>query len=275
MSSSIPCCSGIVNPGIPQGKEDSIAGINCYVSNNTPTNSDTALIIATDVFGYKLSNPRIMCDSYAEATGFYSIVPDFFEGAELPESVMKSVDTFKSDQSSYLDKAFGFGNFVVQWPLFLLRNSATDSVNRIKKIIDTLKADKGIKKVVLVGYCWGGAVGIFLAQEPDYVDAVVSCHPGSFKIPGDVEKLIKPVYFVMAEKDFLISEAQANVIRDTLKKKDENGGYPHLFKWYIGMEHGFAVRGDGSDPEVKKSTLDAFQTSVDFLREQLAKLNKN
>lgn len=95
---SSPCCvAGFVDSGIPTGSEQLVAGISCYVA--APETATTkAIVIATDVFGFKLPNVRLIADGYARR-GFYCIVPNLLvneppmdlldrkEGSEKPTTI--------------------------------------------------------------------------------------------------------------------------------------------------------------------------------------------
>lgn len=50
-----------------------------------PTKS--AVVIATDVFGYSIVNAQLIADSIADHTGFLVVVPDLFNNSPLHPDV--------------------------------------------------------------------------------------------------------------------------------------------------------------------------------------------
>ena len=79
--SQIACCGGFLDKGSPLGEEAKIAGIDCYVTNQSPSNKEESVVIlATDVFGYKLPNARLIADAFSKELGVKCIIPDLFQG---------------------------------------------------------------------------------------------------------------------------------------------------------------------------------------------------
>jgi hypothetical protein len=83
--SQVACCGGFIDEGQPSGKEETIAEVNCYVAtpqsgNGSQTNTNSFVVIATDVFGFRLPNARLIADSFAKELSIKCIVPDLFQG---------------------------------------------------------------------------------------------------------------------------------------------------------------------------------------------------
>jgi len=78
--SQIGCCGGHIDKGTPDGEIKTVAGVKCYQSKIEPSNTDTLIVIATDIFGYTLPNVRLIADKFANETGILCIVPDLFQG---------------------------------------------------------------------------------------------------------------------------------------------------------------------------------------------------
>lgn len=85
------CVTGHLLQGTPKGgwiKNDSIPLEAYYASatKNTTTadphvqKTRKALVLATDIFGVSIDNPKLLADMYAERCGVDVWVPDFFKG---------------------------------------------------------------------------------------------------------------------------------------------------------------------------------------------------
>ena len=75
------CTTGSVHAGTPLGKEATIGPLQSYVTGDE--NSKRIIVFGTDVFGWRLTNARILADEYA-AKDFWVVVPDLFGGVYLP-----------------------------------------------------------------------------------------------------------------------------------------------------------------------------------------------
>ena len=69
------------------GKEVTIAGIPCYSVGDTGGPCDV-VIVATDVFGWRFDNNRVVADEVA-AGGFHVVIPDLFEGDSVTMEQLK------------------------------------------------------------------------------------------------------------------------------------------------------------------------------------------
>jgi hypothetical protein len=47
--------------------------------------------VFADVFGFSLSNPRLLADAYAASTGYLTVVPDLFNGTPAPPHILESM----------------------------------------------------------------------------------------------------------------------------------------------------------------------------------------
>jgi dienelactone hydrolase len=93
MSACADCIKGSLDDGTPRGEDSTIAGVPCYLTKPTAAAANgSAIILATDIFGYKLINARLIADAYADA-GFICVVPDYFQGEPMD---MQLLETFES-----------------------------------------------------------------------------------------------------------------------------------------------------------------------------------
>ena len=86
MTSPLPCkdcASGVLHDGTPSGREETIHGLNTYVT-HPPSGGGAAaraiVVIVPDLFGWKLNNSRVLADRYAERGGYTVYLPDFMDG---------------------------------------------------------------------------------------------------------------------------------------------------------------------------------------------------
>ncbi|KAI0766664.1 alpha/beta-hydrolase [Trametes elegans] len=250
MSLCSHCVSGVRHEGTPEGQTTTIGGVESYVA--TPTGDypkDKVVLFLTDVFGLKLDNNRLLADDYAR-NGFRVVVPDLFEGDALPADALN------------VPGAFDLGAWLGKHP-------APHVADIVRKVLAALKAE-GVKRVGALGFCFGARPAFDLAFAGE-LDAVAVAHPSLLQIPADLEK-----YAASAKAPLLINscEVDSQFPKEAQAKADEilgggkfAPGYERLY--WDGCTHGFAVRGDISDPKVKAGKEGAFKASVEFLIKHL------
>ncbi|RYG63456.1 hypothetical protein EON64_15910 [archaeon] len=264
---SLACCGGVVDKGTAEGLEEVWDGISCYVAPTAYiTNTQVAVIIATDIFGYKLPNARLIADKFSKELGVLAVVPDSLQGNEPPADLMTSFETLSETQASVFAKSYAAMRLAWYATPFLLHNGPAGTVQKLERIVTYLRTHRGIAKIAMQGYCWGGRAAVLLAQKKSVVDVICAAHPGGLKIPRDIELIQQPVLFILPEKDFEIKAPQVKEIEDTLQRQ----GGVHAVKFYAGMQHGFAVRGSEEDEEVCSARKDAFMTAAAFFKDVLA-----
>lgn len=92
MSACADCLKGSLDEGTPRGTDDTIAGVPCYITKpSAAVDTGCAIILATDIFGYKLINTRLIADAYADA-GFTVVVPDYFEGEPMNMQLLEAFE---------------------------------------------------------------------------------------------------------------------------------------------------------------------------------------
>ena len=239
------CCkSGHVHKGNPTGTFTTLAGIETYVAKN-PNSNGKAVLYVTDALGYKFVNNQLLADTYAEQAEVDVYMPDFLEGDAVPTSVLSG-------------QAFDF----MPW---LGKHNREKCYPLVEAAAKELRETHGVTKLASVGFCWGAATAIMLGAT-DLVDAVVLHHPTRLEIPGDVEKLKKPILFNCAEIDSVFPD---NVREQTQQFFANKPDQVALFNLYPGTVHGFAVRGS-DDPVVVEAKEDAKNQAVKFFKTYLA-----
>ena len=133
-------------------------------------------------------------------------------------------------------------------------------------LVDHLHDKVGCKFVGTVGFCWGGKYSLVSAsQSLGAVQAAVVVH-GSRLTAEDGEAVQCPVLMLNAEQDEgRFPEVYAS-LKETLPSKDSRSGY-HTF---VGMSHGFALRGNPAEEAVLEAQQQTFQMTVDFYRKIFA-----
>jgi len=249
MSFCKDCLTGVRHEGTPEGKIEEIGGIESYVG--TPIvdyPKDAAVILLTDIFGHTLSNNQLLVDDFAR-NGFKTIMPDLFNRDPAPPDAGSSFD-------------------ITKW----FPNHAPDVIQAeiVKPLLTALEAE-GITKFALIGYCFGARVAFNLAFNPftkDSIKAIAVAHPSLLKNPDDFEKYRKtnvPLLINSCEIDQQFPlEIHAKV--DEIFKGFAPG---YKREYFEGCTHGFAVRGDLSDPKVKAGKEGAFNATVLWLLEHL------
>ncbi|KAJ7782886.1 Alpha/Beta hydrolase protein [Mycena metata] len=252
MSLCADCFKGVRHEGTPEGKIEHIGGVKCYVA--TPTvdyPKDKVVLFLTDGFGLSLPNNQLLADDFAQ-NGFKTIIPDILNGDECP------ADIFEPNRTG------------PAWDLktWFASHGTEQTRPVIDKVVAALKAD-GVIGFAASGYCFGGRYVFDIAFDGITKASAVS-HPSLLVSPDDLEK-----YSKLAKAPLLINSCvdeqfplEAQVKADEILGNDKFApGYHREF--FEGLTHGFAVRGDMSDPKVKAGKERAFKMIVDWFLKHL------
>ncbi|KAJ6510798.1 Alpha/Beta hydrolase protein [Mycena sanguinolenta] len=237
------CFIAVVHDGTPEGKIETIGGIECYVATPTiPHPSERVLIYLTDIFGLALENNRLLADDFAR-NGFKTIMPDLFSGDPI---LVNPPADFNREK----------------W-------SASHGPAQTRPIVDSVISalkEQGIVGFAGAGFCFGARYVFDLAFDGILKVSIVS-HPSRLVVPDDLEKYASvskaPLLINSCEVDKafpLEAQAQADAI---LGEGKFAPGYRR--EYFPGCSHGFAVRGNMSDPLVKAGKEGAFKASVEWL----------
>ncbi|KIK52828.1 hypothetical protein GYMLUDRAFT_265248 [Collybiopsis luxurians FD-317 M1] len=238
------CVKGVTHEGEPKGKWEEINGVNCYIT--TPTNDypkDKAIIFLTDLFGPQLINSRLLADDFA-ANGFKTIVPDIFNGDAAPADALNPGSTW--DLMAWFGK---HGPEVTRPP--------------IDKVLESLKKD-GVTSFGVLGYCFGGRYAFDLAFD-GVPKAVAVAHPSLLQIPSDLEKYVSTAKAPLLINSCTVDSQFPLEAATQADKIFANFAPGYKREYFEGCTHGFAVRGDISDPKVKAGKEGAFKATVEWL----------
>jgi len=248
MSLGSCCFSGVVHEGTPKG---SIATLNGVTGNYVALPSGEydktkALLFLPDAFGASLVNAQLLADSFAE-NGIPTYVIDYLYGDPVPAEAMS--------------------NPSFDWQAWFAKHGSTDTRPLLDKAIEGLKA-QGITTFAATGYCFGGRYVTDLVLDQKIKVAVVA-HPSLLKVPEDLLALKEkaptiPFLWNNAELDYMFNLEQQAKAEEIFKGMDS-----YVLTTHKGCEHGFAVRGDMSNPLVKAGKETAFEATVKFVKAHL------
>ncbi|KAK0203068.1 hypothetical protein DFS33DRAFT_1276038 [Desarmillaria ectypa] len=235
------CFAGTVCSTVLKNRTD--ARYSGVTHDGTPTGDypkNKVILLLTDVFGIPLINNK-------------TIVPDLFLGDAIPEGAMDPVVRHLFDRDRW---------FAAHGP--------AQTRPPLDQVVAALK-ESGVTKFGASGYCFGGTVFLLASSlsltfvtTARYVfdlafDGIISVsvisHPSRLTFPEDFEKYANDV-----KAPLLINSL------DQIFYKFEPG---YKREYFEGCRHGFAVRGDLSDPKVKAGKEGSFRAAAKWFLEYL------
>jgi len=209
-----------------------------------------------DIFGITLINAQLLADDFAR-NGYKTYIIDYFHGDVWPEDAMNEGSTF--DRQAWFAKHMG------------PKKDPNDPTieEMLDSVMEALKAE-GVTRFGTTGYCFGGRFVFDLAFK-GATHVSVTAHPSLLKVPEDLEtyrdKATAPLLLNTCTVDNMYPpEAQAKG-DEILGGGKFKPGYERAY--FDGCEHGFAVRGDLSNPKVKAGKEGAFEKTVAFYKKYL------
>ncbi|CAH9140563.1 unnamed protein product [Cuscuta epithymum] len=230
--SGTQCCENppTLNPSSGTGSVAELGGLKSYITGSS--NSNLAIILVSDIFGFEAPNLRAIADKVA-ASGYYVVVPDFFYGDPyVPGSKPMAVWI----QSHGTEKGF----------------------EDTKSVIAALKS-KGISSIGAAGYCWGAKVVVQLAAS-DFIQAAVLSHP-SFVTVDDIKQVKTPIAILGAENDSMSPPELIKQFGEILSSKSEVDSFVKIFP---GVAHGWTVRYNAEDEKAVQSAEEARQDMLNW-----------
>ncbi|KAH7486290.1 hypothetical protein H9L39_06062 [Fusarium oxysporum f. sp. albedinis] len=174
------CVQGFRWDATPKGRNDKVAGIDCYV---TGSNEGVTIMMIHDLFGWTFSNTRILADYYAEEVGATVLVPDFFGGEILPANTIL-------DDSRWAE---------LDLPAFLARNSKSVRGPEIIKTAEALRAS--YRRFGVMGFCFGGWGAFHIgAKDKQLADCISVAHPTMVE-KTEIDALAVPVQIMAPGPD--------------------------------------------------------------------------
>ncbi|TFK91858.1 alpha/beta-hydrolase [Polyporus arcularius HHB13444] len=252
------CVTGYVHTDTPKGTEIKVADINAYATGDEA--SKRIIVIGADVFGWKLVNTRLLADEYA-AKGFRVIVPDFFNGWELPTWTMNAHDPNESSRSFFKRYVLVPASLFIMVPCVI--SNIGSQVSRVTSIVSALRTAHPDANIGFVGFCFGGR---FAISQNFQFDATVACHPSLVKFPAELDGIKGPFSLAVAATDRAFDAAKAKETERILKEK---GLKDIEVVVYEGVSHGWAVRANLADEKQKQARDDAVKQVVGWFEKYL------
>ncbi|KAL5163568.1 Endo-1,3-1,4-beta-D-glucanase [Glycine soja] len=228
----------ILNSSSAVGHVINIGGVNSYVT-GSPL-SILAIILVSDIFGFKPPLLRNIADKVA-ATGYYVVVPDFFNGEPYdPENVKRPKDVWLKD------------------------HNPEKGIEVAKPVIEALKS-KGVSAIGAAGFCWGAKTVTNLGKSK-HIQVSVLLHP-SYIIVDDIRGVEIPIAILGAENDRVAFPPKlAEQFRQALKAKPQIDSYVKIFP---NVSHGWTVRYDPKDPKAVEAADKAHQIMIGWFHKHL------
>ncbi|EWG44916.1 hypothetical protein FVEG_05879 [Fusarium verticillioides 7600] len=253
--SCLECFKGYSRDEKPTGKVCSIFGRQTYVatpSNNAPIKG--TIIIVPDAYGWEFVNNRLLADHYALYGNFLVYLPDFMDGRPAPLWLLDVVPRLGDTSSiwNFIRQPWYAAQLVYGVAPFFMYNSFGRAWPRIRSFVEAVRLNEvpGLR-IGAAGFCWGGRPVLFLthpdartAEGNPLVDAVFTGHPSGLCLPGDAEKVTKPVSVAIGDTDIVTSMSQIDVMKNVWQSL---GDVPTEVVVYRGAGHGFCVRVDPSN----------------------------
>ncbi|TPX30530.1 hypothetical protein SmJEL517_g05914 [Synchytrium microbalum] len=221
----------------PVGTVSAIDGMQCY----SVGHSSRVIIAAYDIFGFNIKQTRQALDTLANQ-GFKVIMPDFFRGATWDHGA----------------------DFSQLMPWIQKHGSWDVCKADVKMIIDHVLASDPSAKIGMLGFCWGGWIGMQAASDPTYkLSSWASVHPSLLTAEG-VAKTLSPAC-LLPSKD----EPDYGAIYEALSKKPFAAA--NRFQRFEDCVHGWcAARADYSDALNAARTSEALGIFAGFFASTLA-----
>ncbi|OLN96696.1 Protein AIM2-like protein 7 [Colletotrichum chlorophyti] len=230
-----------LHSGNPAGIEITYKEVKFYVSkpNVKPLGKKGAIpgvLFLSDITGIQPKENKLLVDGFARE-GFVTVAPDLFNGSP-----------------AQLDPNLNVTEFLNKHP-----PEVTDSI--VKTAVAYLRDVLGIKKIAASGYCFGGRYAVRVLSGEDAVDVAFTAHP-SLLTTEEVKAVQRPLGLANAENDPAFPLQQQTETNNILGQL----GHGFAASLYSGVEHGFAVRANLSDPEQKFAKEEAFSQAARFFK---------
>ncbi|OJJ67561.1 hypothetical protein ASPBRDRAFT_135409 [Aspergillus brasiliensis CBS 101740] len=244
------CFQGVKHEGDATGDFITIDDFEVYKKAPEGPAPEKAIILLTDILGHRFKNAQLIADQFA-ANGYLVVIPDLFYGDPIPIGGSAGLDLHKWLVGEYHEKKIAHTPPVID-PI-------------LEKTIAELRTKYNIKKIGAIGYCFGAKYVVrFLKPEEGKVDVGFLAHP-SLVEKEELEAIKGPLAIAAAEKDHVFPAEKRHESEQIL----ETLALPYALTLYGGVGHGFALRGDLSDPKVLFAKENAFIQGLQWFDEHL------
>ncbi|KAK7937264.1 Protein AIM2 [Apiospora aurea] len=195
-----------------------------YTGQEDKCRQDTAVLFLTDIYGLASPEDLRLADSFGRA-GYFTVAPDLFNGSPSPLDM----------------NAPGFNQ-----TQFLAAHGPNVTDPIVAKGIRYLREVRGYPRVAVTGYCFGGGRRRRVRGAPGHVDG-----------RGD-----RGHHAARLGRAGPARRAEPPALRQELENIFDNLTSPWQIDLYSGARHGFAVRGNLSDPQMRFAKETAFIQAV-------------
>lgn len=218
-----PCCfKGFRHEGTSTGSLGDLYGINTYATGSQ--SNEKIIVIITDIYGHKFQNTQLIADQLGDA-GYRVYIPDILFG----------------DAIEKLDGSVNFN----EW---LEKHNAVKTKEIVDRFLSGLKDEHSPKFVGVIGHCFGAKYAVQQIHASEgLADVCAIAHPSFITIEEVAAIGTKPLLISAAENDSIFPPE----LRHQSEAKLQEIGARYQLDLFSGVSHGFAVRGDTSDPVVK------------------------
>ncbi|KAL4950433.1 hypothetical protein BDW69DRAFT_187370 [Aspergillus filifer] len=273
------CFAGHIHSGTPKGHVTTLHGLETYVSDPDIPKDEVKgiVVIIPDAFGWEFVNNRLLADHYADMGKFRVYLPDFMYGTAAP---VWTIDTIRAVERTktlwdWITKPYHIVSLLYGAGGFVIKNRPAKSYPIVESFFKSIRhSEEGHLPLGAAGFCWGGKHTVLLAhganttlgngERKNLIDAGFTGHPSMLSLPGDIEKIVLPVSFALAEFDMQLGEAKRGVLKGVMEGIEEKVGGE--VKVYLGAGHGFCIRADTSVEDSARQCGEAEVQAVGFFR---------
>ncbi len=262
----------------PSGTLTTVHGRATYIA-KPPDNTEPKgiIIIIPDAFGQPFPNNKHLADTYAREGGFLVYLPDFMDGHAAPAWMVYTFpNILKTDTLwDWVVKPYHIAWGVYGFIPFIYHNAFGKSMPKVTAFFEAVRENEGKEMglpIGCAGFCWGGqhtfalASGEYKTKKGQVLcDAHFTAHPSNVKVPDDAQKVKLPLSVAAATNDKVMNLEQARQVEAILRRKADEEGLDHSeVVYYEGAGHGFGVRADPGNKEVKKHADESIQQAIRF-----------
>ncbi|KAI5458353.1 Alpha/Beta hydrolase protein [Mariannaea sp. PMI_226] len=234
------CFKGFLWKREPIGEERTIGNLHTYI---TGSNSDVAILLIHDMFGWTFPNTRILADMYAKEVDATVYVPDFFGNEVLSSEIIRDRSRWKE----------------LDLPAFEKRNSKEVREPEIFECAKALRLQ--YKRVGAAGFCFGGWAVFRLGAHENLVDCILTAHP-TWLTKDEIEHVNVPTQILAPESDPVFTPELKEFANQVIPRI----GVPYDYQYFPKVHHGFAIRGNPDSKDELKAMHRAKDAAVYWFR---------
>lgn len=229
------CCNVVtLQEGKTIGSVQQVSDFRTYVVGDLKVGGKY-IVIFTDIYGLDLVNTQLVADQFHKHTGYTVVVPDIVNND--PYSTGDLMEWFSNGHTVEFNKKL------------------------TSKFLEIFSSEYKPSYSAGIGYCFGAKYIIQNSKKGDFFDVVAIAHP-SFVTEEEFEEVAIPIIISAAQVD--------SVFTPELRMKSEKilnkNGLQYQIDLYSGTSHGFTVRGDRSNPDIKYAAEKALLDQVTWFK---------